>query len=360
MQSKNESDQELIYGVNALRFLPGYLLQRGINKIIIVRGHYSFPSVINDSFWPDKLKIITIIADEGLPAINKIKSKYESIKSHLPSLIVAIGGGMVIDTAKTIIFHSIQDGRVGSELIAIPTTAGSGSEATPFAVVYNGKQKQSLEENALLPSTVFLDPMLTGSLPVLQKAISGLDAWCQAIESYWSNKANEKTRLLSAKAFAIISRELPLAVAKENEPVSMELLTGAHYAGQAIRNTYTTGAHALSYHLTAEFGIPHGQAVGVFLPVLFLYNAQVVNHVEAVKQMPALFGMTSIKEVIEKTIQFIRAVGLKATLKELNLTGLDVNRLIDSVNMQRFSNNPRPYDRDALLDSILWSLNNAE
>lgn len=360
MQSNNEFGQELICGAGVLRSLPEYLLQRNISNIIIVRGHHSYPAVIDDNFWPDKIKKVTVLADKGLPDINKIKDKYESIKACLPSLIIAIGGGIVMDTAKTIIYYSIQDGKEGSELIAIPSTAGSGSEATPFAVVYNGKQKQSLEATALLPSTVFLDPMITAPLSTQQKAISGLDAWCQAIESYWSNKANGKTRLLSAKAFAIISKELPLAIAKENEPVSMELLTGAHYAGQAIRNTYTTGAHALSYHLTAEFGIPHGQAVAVFLPVLFLYNAQVENSAEPVKQIPALFGVNNISEVIEKTIQFIHSIGLKATLKELDLSDLDVSRLIDSVNMQRFSNNPRPYDRDALLDCIRWSLNNDE
>lgn len=360
MQSNNEFGQELICGAGVLHSLPEYLLQKNISSIIVVRGHQSYPAVIGDGFWPDGINVTTVTTDKGLPDINKIKSKYEQVKVHLPSLIIAIGGGIVIDTAKTIIYHSIQEGMEGSKLIAIPSTAGSGSEATPFAVVYNGKQKQSLEAAALLPSTVFLDPLITRSLSATQKAISGLDAWCQAIESYWSNKANEKTRLLSTKAFTIISKELPLSVAKENEPVSMELLTGAHYAGQAIRNTYTTGAHALSYHLTAEFGIPHGQAVGVFLPVLFLYNAQDKNNVEVAKQIPVLFGVNDMNEVIEKTIQFIRDIGLKATLKELNLPGLDISKLIDSVNMQRFSNNPRPYDREALLNCIQWSLNDAE
>lgn len=357
MQNNSGFGQELICGVNALRSLPEYVLQKNVRNIIVVRGCHSFPAFITDSFWPDGVNVITVTTDKGLPDINKIKSKYEQVKSHLPSLIIAIGGGIVMDTAKTIIYHSIQEGRESSALIAIPSTAGSGSEATPFAVVYNGKQKQSLEAPALLPVTVFLDPLITGTLSSHQKAISGLDAWCQAIESYWSNKANEKTRSLSAKAFAVISKELPLAVAGENEPVSMELLTSAHYAGQAIRTTYTTGAHALSYHLTAEFGIPHGQAVGVFLPVLFLYNVE--SNAGSLKQIPALFGVNNINEVIEKTIRFIHSIGLKATLKELNLQGLDIDKLIDSVNMQRFSNNPRPYDREALLDCIKWSLNNA-
>lgn len=346
--------QHIFWGTGSLAQLPLSIAKNGNDGFILVRGRTSFQTVDQalDSSWKQHM-IKEIIIEQKVPdweALNKI---YADIAASFPKSFVAIGGGVVMDSAKTLIYLAEKVGKNIPELIAVPTTAGSGSEATPFAVIYEGRNKKSLESPALLPSTVLLDTITTGSLPMMQRATSGIDAWCQSIESCWSNRATEESIRMADKAFHRITEELP----QTEKPVSLKLMLGAFYAGCAIRTTYTTGAHALSYYLTAEHGIAHGQAVAAFLPVMFRYNMRGESKYAGVDRVLKWLDASDENTAIKKVVDFIRSCGLKPSLKELALAGLSSHSLVDSINHQRFSNNPRPFDRDALLESIDWSLN---
>ena len=193
--------------------------------------------------------------------------------------IVAVGGGSAIDTAKCIkalcrsnpsrdVFET-EYPDTGIPLIAIPTTAGTGSESTRFAVVYFKGLKNSVTADSLLPDLAVLDGELLESLPLYQKKCTVLDALCQAIESYWSVSSTEKSKEFSAQAIKKILRFLP-SYLKDNDAVSREeIMLASNLAGKAINITTTTAAHAMSYKITSECGFPHGHAVAVCLPVLW-------------------------------------------------------------------------------------------
>lgn len=294
-------------------------------------------------------------------------------------LILAIGGGSVLDMAKLIGFFggldvepktwlmSDQRLKVSSmqmpPFVAVPTTAGTGSEATQFATIYIESIKYSLDEPAILPNAVILDPSLTLSLPAKETRESGLDALTQAIESYWSVRANATSRQYAQEAIPMLHTNLETAVLAPDLDSRSAMLQGANLAGKAINMTRTTAAHAISYPMTAHFGISHGQAVSISLPYFLTFNAAVteddvldVQGVSAVTQhlnaIVRLLGYSSIVEARIGLIALMKRIGAATTLKELSIAEADRELIIrDGFNPQRVRNNPR-----ALTESQLRAL----
>ncbi len=224
-------------------------------------------------------------------------------------------------------------------LAAVPTTAGSGSEATCFAVVYNGKKKLSLQHDRLLPSNVLLDASLTSSLSNYQTAISGIDAFAQAIESFWNVNATEESKTYAAESIQILKEYLPKSLNNPGIQIREKLLWAAHLAGKAINITRTTGPHALSYYLTANFNVPHGQAVALFLPVFFLYN-------EENEELNKLLSVSNKENAFYYIRNLIKGIGLVTTFSELNIKIDEIwEDLVNEVNEERFKNNPAPFDK---------------
>ncbi len=222
--------------------------------------------------------IENIPANPHLPYVRSLLKNYTEFQ---PDVLLAVGGGSVIDTAKIILALSNEpdDENVLHNnfsvietkpcFIAVPTTAGSGAESTHFAVVYNGTTKYSLANARLRPDMVFLDSRLTLSCPFEITVSTGVDAICQAIESLWCTHATEESA-----AYAVQSLEYLVPVFfdslddPENLPLRQRMLEGANLSGHAINISKTTAGHALSYGLTTLFGIPHGLAVLAVLQYL--------------------------------------------------------------------------------------------
>lgn len=191
--------------------------------------------------------------------------------------ILAIGGGSTIDVAKCIKAYvnmkpekDFMEQDINPEdipFIAIPTTAGSGSEVTPNAVIYRNKVKQSVADKRLKPDYVVLDGKVLETLPVYQKKCTVLDALCQAIEAWWSLKSTEESRDYSRRAIQMILPNLRMYVEeKANDDVNQMIMEGSNLAGKAIAIAGTTVPHAMSYRLTGLYGIAHGHGVALTLP----------------------------------------------------------------------------------------------
>ena len=197
--------------------------------------------------------------------------------------IVALGGGSVIDAAKVLaaadgdfarVQRHLETGSVGETLaatpiIAIPTTAGTGSEVTSWATVWDteAKKKYSLARESLYPETALVDPLLTLGLPRGLTISTGLDALSHALESLWNVNANPVSGALAETAAREILDVLPaLAGDLGNEALRTRMSRAALVAGFAFSNTKTALAHALSYHLTLHHGVPHGIACSFSLP----------------------------------------------------------------------------------------------
>jgi alcohol dehydrogenase class IV len=312
------------------------------------------------------------------PKIEDVEKGIKIFRKYKCDFIIAIGGGSVIDMAKlinagqsedqdlkSIIYNKLDLKIEGKKILAIPTTAGAGSEATHFAVVYIDKVKYSLTSPTfLIPNYVLLKPELTFSLSKYQIAVSGIDALSQAIESYWSVNSTSISRKYSEKAIKLILKNLNDSqnnnlIAKKN------MLYASYLSGKAINITKTTGAHALSYSFTTMFDIPHGHAVALTLPSWFKYNLNVssknINDKRGVKFSKKIMSDLTLileKYIIEgslpyeKILYFIKSLGLKNKLSDFNISKNDINFFINNVNIERLDNNPSKITRQQLFELI--------
>jgi alcohol dehydrogenase len=231
-----------------------------------------------------------------------------------------------------------------------PTTSGSGSEATHFAVIYRQKIKYSLVHYSLLPRLVILDHSLTYSLTAYQTAVSGMDSFSQAVESFWSINATEESKQLAVESIMIWQHSFLKAVLQPDADSRNKMLWASHLAGMAINTTKTTGPHAISYYLTINHSVPHGQAVSLFLPVFFLYNTPL-------KELCSVLQVADEYEAISLIQEIMKNAGMAIKLSELGLKKeIIIDELLLHVNEERFDNNPVLFDRDKLKLLILKHL----
>lgn len=310
------------------------ILGRFEGPVLFITGYH-------DAIKTEKLRnksITTIRIPAGLPD-QAVIEKIVSSTQEIPSTIVAIGGGRIMDAAK-LILHWSQWKRPA--FIAIPTTAGSGSEATPFAVVYKQGEKFSVQHPSILPDLVLLETCHIRLLSEKQRAISGIDALAQAIESLWNVNADPISTTYASQALAIMLPQFVSFVNQRNPEIDKQQLWASYLAGRAISITRTTGCHALSYYLTSRHGVPHGQAVALFLPLFFYYNRQadlsVIYKLMKVADAPSASALLT---------QLMKDCGLATNFRELEIE-VNIDALLQSVNAERFGNNPVPFDAGKL------------
>lgn len=204
----------------------------------------------------------------------------EVFQKNQCDVVLAIGGGSAMDVAKCIkLFATMDPGQNYLQqpivpnsipLIAVPTTAGTGSEATRFAVIYYGGEKQSVSHESCIPEAVLLDASVLDSLPMYHRKATMLDALCHGIESYWSVHSTEESQAYAAKAIGSILSNSESYL--NNLPSGNEnMLMAANFAGKAINLTQTTAGHAMAYKLTTLYGIAHGHAVALCVAKLWPY-----------------------------------------------------------------------------------------
>jgi alcohol dehydrogenase class IV len=337
--------------------------------VYMVKGKSSFEksgaaSVCNHVF---KNKKVTYFDDFSTnPKLEDVQEGIRRLASSKADLFVAIGGGTAIDIAKLVrLFSSqkesperlirgeskIQAGEL-PPLVVIPTTSGSGSESTHFAVVYIDGQKYSVaHQQMLLPDTVFLDGAMTLSMPRSIAGYTGIDALGQAMESYWSIYSTEQSKQYASGAMKLIKENLLDSISGSADARSA-MIEAANLAGQAINITKTTGAHAYSYYLTSKLGLAHGHAVGLMLKAFFHFNLEISERdcndergVVYVRQMMQeimnVLGCTSVDEVCAFIDTILDAAGLSKTVSINEFPGSDLSGFLSSVNIERLNNNPR-------------------
>lgn len=255
--------------------------------------------------------------------------------------VVALGGGSVMDVAKLCSIlsdgsHTVKDlledsslGRKSAMSIMIPTTAGTGAEATPNAIVAVPEQelKVGIVNSAMIPDAVILDGEVLRSLPAPIAASTGLDALCHAIECYTSNKANAFSNLFAMEALKLIFSSIECACLDENAIESKNaMLLAAFYSGVAISCSGTTAVHALSYPLGGKYHIPHGIANAMMLMPVMRFNRNTC--LDEFAQVSDAVGGPQAASPEEKADWLLdRMAGMIKTLPiSLDLTRYGVNR----------------------------------
>ncbi|NOT50161.1 MAG: phosphonoacetaldehyde reductase [Chitinophagaceae bacterium] len=335
--------QRLIQGENSINQLPAAIKNRYPSVFLITGKHFQLadhPGLFKG------LSITHYVRSGAIVEEEEVERAFNEFSNNTSQAIVAIGGGSVIDLAKGIVYRCIQLGLAVPYFIAIPTTAGSGSEATHFAVVYRDKKKYSLVHESLLPQLVVLDPVLTYSVSPYQTAVSGMDAFSQAIESFWNVNATDESKRFATGCIEWWEESFLKTVGQPSPGTRRKMLMASNLAGRAINITRTTGPHALSYYLTTNHDIPHGQAVALFLPAFFLYNAPQ-------EELCSLLKVRNESGAREMIRQIMEQAGLATSFSGLNLDKENVlDKLLDEVNQERFANNPAPFDREKLKQLI--------
>lgn len=352
-----ETNKQIEYvGVGSLEKLADVLAQFSSNRVFLVTGKQSFTDCGAEKRMEPLLtgKTVKQFSDfHTSPDTEDIAKGVEEFKKFNPDIVIAVGGGSAIDIAKAINRLALEEKSV--PLVAIPTTSGTGSESTHFAVVYKDKIKSSLAFPNMLPAVAIVDPTLTYTLAPDITATTGADALCQAIESYWSMQATEESKSYAKEALLLAFANLKNAVISPSPESRIAMSRAAHLAGKAINISKTTAAHALSYPFTAHFGVPHGHAVALTLAAILRYNASVPDN-SVITEIIAICGATGAEDVACKLEALFRDIGFEMKLSNLGVTENDIEMILNEASLERMQNNPRKITREdakKILETIL-------
>lgn len=291
------------------------------------------------------------------PQYESVVKGVKSFKESECDMIMAIGGGSAIDVAKCIKLYANMDLAINYleqkiipntiRFIAMPTTAGTGSEATRYAVIYYNGEKQSISDDSCIPKSVVMDASVLKTLPKYQKKATMLDALCHAIEAFWSVNSTEESISYSKQAIKLILDNKDAYLANDDTG-NENMLKAANIAGKAINITQTTAGHAMCYKLTSMYGIAHGHAAALCVSVLWPY---IIANID---KCVDLRGEKYLKNLFNELDELMTADDFLGFLEELELnlpvmhSEKDVELLKNSVNLVRLKNHPISLDEDII------------
>ena len=294
------------------------------------------------------------------PNVVELKRIILSIKKFNPDSIVAVGGGSVLDYAKIAnciseisnlenqIINSKYKLKKSKQLIAIPTTAGSGAEVTSNAVIYVNKIKYSFEGFELVPDEFIINPKLVLNLNLKLKSSAGFDAISQSIESLISVKSNLKSYNFAVKSLKFSLNSYIDYLKRPNLKNSYDMALAANLSGKAISISKTTAPHAISYPFTSHFSIDHGHAVSLTLNKFLKFNYKNMQHSKCdfslknrYKKIFELTKSKNINDLDQFLIKLKKRAGLEDNFEKLGINiDKSMNRILNGVNLMRLKNNP--------------------
>lgn len=278
--------------------------------------------------------IVAVCFAEPNPTVASVTATGDRLREISAKTIVAIGGGSVLDTAKALAARrhperpsewlsshlrdrsSFPDGFSPAHVIAVPTTAGTGSEVTMWATLWDEKtgKKYSLSHPALYPEAALVDPELTLTSPEETTVAAALDALSHAMEAIWNKNANPVSDSLATCAISTVISNLEQSLTSPSEIRMRERLHSASMiAGMAFSNTRTAIAHSISYPLTGRLGVPHGIACSFMLPQILRFNGE--DHAERLAPILGALGCRSLPEAAKALQSFLIRAGVPKYLR---------------------------------------------
>jgi alcohol dehydrogenase class IV len=343
------------------------LAQMGASRILVVCGASLAQTALGRHF--DQLaadgtfEIVRFQDFKPNPLYDSVVRGIDLLHRTGCQAIVGAGGGSAMDVAKCIKLWANEDlsqppiGRPveanALPLMLIPTTAGTGSERTRYAVVYYEEKKQSITHDSILPGWVVYDPSALEGLPLYQRHATMMDALCHATESFWSVHSTEESKDYARRAIAAIRKNRDGYLAGDSQATAA-MLEAAALAGQAINITQTTAGHAMCYRLCALSGISHGHAAALCVAALWPY---MLDHLtdftdprgagylrDTFNDLALAYGAEdrdqgpeAFQALIDEDVLSVPRLGLAA-----------IDDLAQSVNPVRLANNPVRLSEDAI------------
>lgn len=368
---------EIHFNDGAISQLSETLDARGARSVFLVYDRHAYRVSGAEQAVEDQLagrEIARFAEFTPNPQLEEIERGVEKYVAAPRDVIVGVGGGSALDVAKMIsIFSGNRHAqseqlvrqqatieRPGPPVIAIPTTSGTGAEVTHFSALYLQGVKHSVAHPYVLPTVAIVDPQLTHSVPPQVTASTGLDACCQAMESLWAVGSTAVSQDHAAEALSLALQYLTRAVRAPCPESRRGMARAAHLAGRAINISKTTASHALSYTLTADFGVPHGQAVALTIGALLAYNAGVTDQdcvdprgpgyvCQSIARILNVLGCEDVASGQRKMTLLVQSIDCPTNLSEIGAGSLASRQAIAArCNAERMSNNPRRLDTKAL------------
>ncbi|WP_213958883.1 iron-containing alcohol dehydrogenase [Variovorax sp. dw_954] len=361
-----------LFADGAIAALPAELAAVGVSRPLLVTDRGVFAAGLAARVMSACSDAFPMVVFDGVtenPLFADVDSGATLYRASRCDGVVALGGGSVIDTAKLIALLATNNGSAadyvgvpgvvhfaGAPLLAIPTTAGTGSEASPSAGIHPDATTASLGMNSrhLVPTVAILDPGLTRSLPPRLTAATGIDALSHCIEGLLSKKSVPLGNAIALDGIARVARCLRRAVRDGNDTEARAEMMLAAYAGGVAIGMGLGPAHAVALTCSDQ-GFPHGVLSGIGLVATLDGTAR--QSPEPVAAIARAFGLDASASLSEAIASLMRELGLPATLAELGYAASDVQRLAIAANASHFNlfapMHPTPLEYAALLQSSL-------
>jgi alcohol dehydrogenase len=344
----------VVFGLGVIDRLGELVRELGARRVLVVTdpgiaaaGH------LEHALWAlggDDLQAVVFDQVRENPTTRDVDACLAAAREAGVDALIGLGGGSSIDTARGCNFLLTNGGRmqdywgVGKAtkpmlpMVAVPTTAGTGSECQSFALIADEvtHQKMACGDPKAAARVALLDPTLTLSQPRGVTACTGVDALAHALETAVTTKRSEISGLYSREAFRLINESLPLVLSQPDDlQARARMQLGAAYAGMAIENSMLGAAHAAANPLTARFGVIHGQAVGLMLPHVIRFNAGEPAVAELYLRLAAEVGLVAqdapVSEAIERLATrvdtLLKAAEIPRTLAERGIGSEAINGL---------------------------------
>ena len=307
-------------------------------------------------------EVMELTFERSNPDIQELFALYQQHREERPDLILAVGGGSVLDMAKSLAaildktYETVEElrkaiqtkstGKPECPWIGIPTTAGTGSEATCWATVWDSERnaKLSLENHENYAYAAYVDPEFTMSMPMHLVVSSALDAVAHATESYWAKAHNIVSEIYALKAVSMIMKNLEHLIETRDKEDYLAMAEASMLAGRAFSNTKTTACHSISYPLTLGYGIPHGIAVSMLLPSLLQINWEKMEDTESLLRA---YGVKTPEEAGRKVEQLLDMAGISHRLSDWKVEKADLGTIAaHCFTKGRMENNPVDLSKD--------------
>jgi alcohol dehydrogenase len=355
---------KLVFGNGSLAQLADEVIQLKPNKVFIATISPLLNSIADftASLKQNKIEILTDTSIVQEPSFTDFEKLMQTVTPFNPDVVIGIGGGSVLDIAKLVAAQLENEQQLKDyvgigllkgrkkKLICVPATSGTGSEVSPNAILVDDEnQKKGIISPFLIPDIVYVDPLLTISVPPAITAATGLDALTHCLEAYTNKFSQPFIDMYAYEGMGLIAANIVTTVndgknIEAREKVSMGSLLG----GFCLGPVNTAGVHALSYPLGSTFHLAHGLSNALLLPYVMEYNIPAATkkyadvaialgcECQADDKLTAYAGVQKIKELI-------KACDIPATLKEVNVPESAIPQMaVDALKIQRLlKNNPR-------------------
>lgn len=366
---------EVIYGFKSVEKLGEVLAGLRVTKILLVtdRGvrEAGILDLVAGHIKRAGVSFSVFEEVEPNPSVETVEKAFGAFREGECQAVVAVGGGSPLDVGKAVGILGANGGsildyegvekaeNVSVPVIAIPTTAGTGSEVTIYLVITDQKRKYkfTIVSKKAAAKVAILDPLLTASMPMPLTASTGMDALVHAIESYTSLMSNPISESLAIKAIRLISANLRQAVYNGRDLAARDaLLMGSLLAGMAFNNTRLGNAHAMSHPVSAYFGVPHGVANAVLIPYVMEFNLPAAP--QRFKEIACAMGcrvdgltaMGAAKQAVNAVWELIEDLSLPKRLSEVGVREEAIEAMTDdAMKSGNVLVNPRMTTREDIL-----------